>query len=170
MGRRDGRHLAVAIGACTLASILVISGEQPDAAFATGVEGRSDPPPIATSTPVGGASPWRAGASHPPAAGGHSDSLPVVIPKPAAPLPSGIATWYDDGPGLYGAVGSFQWGDRPYTAQVCRAGRCVKVRIRDYCAACARGDVLIDLSPAAFTRLGLPLTRGVMSVTVDGLR
>ena len=113
-------------------------------------------------------------------------SVPVpVVPVPTAqaptpvPLPSivrvpsrttvgrtssgtGYATWYDDGPGLYGAVHSWHYGQHRYRVTVC-AIRCVVVTIRDYCAGCGTG---IDLSPSAFRALGYPLSKGRVKVTI----
>lgn len=83
---------------------------------------------------------------------------------------SGQATWYDDGPGLYAAVGSWRWGDDPYPVTVCTAiagtSRCVTVHVLDYCFACRDGSPLIDLSPMAFRALG-PLSAGVLRVSVS---
>jgi hypothetical protein len=82
-------------------------------------------------------------------------------------LQAGWATWYDDGPGLYGAIPGFD--GRRYTAQVCTLdGDCVLVTIRDSCACGVRRSVptIIDLSPAAFAALA-PLSRGVIRVTVE---
>lgn len=75
------------------------------------------------------------------------------------------ASWYDDGPGYYGAVHSFRWGDERYPVEVCRVDRptrCVTVVVRDHMANRHRE---IDLSPAAFAELA-PLSRGVVDVTV----
>lgn len=85
-------------------------------------------------------------------------------------IQTGTASWYDDGPGLYAAVNSFRWGDDPYDLTVClRDGsKCVTVTVRDHCQ-CHVGtpkERLIDLSPAAFRRLG-PLSRGLLRVTVQ---
>lgn len=79
---------------------------------------------------------------------------------------TGEASWYDDGPGLYGAVHSYRWGDRRYNVRVCRADNadvCVTVTVRDHMANRVRA---IDLSPQAFSRLA-PLSRGVVQVTVS---
>jgi hypothetical protein len=86
---------------------------------------------------------------------------------------SGEASWYDDGPGLYGAVHSYRWGDPRYPVKVCRADDpdvCVVVTIRDHMA---NPDRAIDLSPSAFHALWPGLTehealilRGVVQVTV----
>lgn len=108
-----------------------------------------------------------------------SGSQPEVAPSPQAgaigePLAgaAGWATWYDDGPGLYGAVHSWKWGDDPYPVEVCRldnAQMCVTVIVRDYCACGDRRGVptVIDLSPAAFRKIA-SLHSGVVRVTVSG--
>ena len=86
----------------------------------------------------------------------------------------GWATWYDDGPGWYGAVHSWRFGDERYAVQVCaldegRLVACTHVIVRDYCACGSRhGEpTVIDLSPAAFRELA-PLSRGVIRVEVSG--
>lgn len=93
----------------------------------------------------------------------------LAVGKIGSPLSvsQGYATWYDDGPGLYGAVHSWHYGDKPYPVQVCHGGRCVTVLVRDFCACGDRSGhaTVIDLSPSAFTALA-PLSRGVISVTV----
>lgn len=78
---------------------------------------------------------------------------------------TGEASYYDDGPGLYGAVHSYRFGDARYVATVCRLddpGRCVEVTVRDHMGNQTRA---IDLSPDAFVQLA-PLSEGVVDVTV----
>lgn len=104
----------------------------------------------------------------------------------------GIASWYDAthhpngkqstfytraGVKFYAAVGSFKWGDDPYTVKVCRADkpkRCVIVLVIDHCARCkadlkkpwTKRSRSIDLSPHAFSALrGLHL--GVAEVIIE---
>lgn len=95
----------------------------------------------------------------PAARAGTSDSLAT----------GGIASWYDDGPGLYAAVPGWHFGDTRYQLTVClrQSSSCVTVTVRDFCG-CPGGRV-IDLSPAAFRRLA-PLSRGLIFVTVRGTR
>jgi hypothetical protein len=106
-----------------------------------------------------------------------------LIGATAAPEPTGDigtaliggkATWFDDGPGLYGAAGpdlrEAMGGDpafRGQAVQVC-AESCVIVVLRDWCACGDRGGVptIIDLSPEAFARLA-PLSAGVVDVTIE---
>jgi rare lipoprotein A (peptidoglycan hydrolase) len=90
-------------------------------------------------------------------------------------------TWYTRaGYKFYAAVGSFKWGDAPYSLKVCRAdekSRCVIVSVVDRCSRC-RADVkkpwtarsrAIDLSPWAFSSLrGLHL--GVVRVIIEEIQ
>ena len=84
-------------------------------------------------------------------------------------MAKGAATWYDDGPGFYGAAGpALRKGNwRGRAVVVCSGGNCVKVRLTDWCACGPRNGVqtVIDLSPAAFRALA-PLSRGVIKVEV----
>lgn len=84
---------------------------------------------------------------------------------------SGVATWYDDGPGHYAAAGpALRVGSwRGDVVEVCSADRCTTVRLVDWCACGPRGGqaTLLDLSPDAFRELA-PLSRGVIRVTVEG--
>jgi rare lipoprotein A (peptidoglycan hydrolase) len=78
----------------------------------------------------------------------------------------GEASWYENGPGLYGAVHSYRFGDPTYPLKVCRADDsevCVTVTVRDHMANRVR---LVDLSRDAFSRLA-PLSAGVVQVTVE---
>lgn len=88
-------------------------------------------------------------------------------------LIGGKATWYDDGPGLYGAAGPLLrealGGDPAFRGQsvtVC-AERCVNVTLTDWCACGERGGVptIIDLSADAFAAIA-PLSAGVVDVTI----
>lgn len=81
----------------------------------------------------------------------------------------GVATWYDDGPGLYGAAGpalrTGNWRGRAVT--VCSGSRCVRIRLTDWCACGSRNgrQTVVDLSTSAFRALA-PLSRGVITVEV----
>jgi hypothetical protein len=88
----------------------------------------------------------------------------------------GVATYYDNGPGLYAAAGpalrhALGTGWRGSVIKVCANERsqCVKVRLTDFCKCGPRHgkQTLLDLSPAAFRALA-PLSRGVLEVTVRG--
>jgi hypothetical protein len=90
------------------------------------------------------------------------------------PAIGGVATWYDDGPGLYGAAGpvlrDMLGGDPAFRGQrvtVC-ADECVTVTLTDWCACGDRGGIstVIDLSPDAFRRLA-PLSAGVITVSIE---
>lgn len=88
----------------------------------------------------------------------------------AAVPPQGVASWYDDGPGLYAAVHSYEWGDPRYKLEVCRADNlevCVTVTVRDHCQCYVgeRRERAIDLSPSAFKRLA-PLSAGLVRVVL----
>lgn len=102
-------------------------------------------------------------------------ALVLSLGQVGTPMTAGVATWYDDGPGLYGAVPSWQFGDKPYVVRVCRdepltIHACVNVTVRDFCACGDRAgkQTVIDLSPAAFRRLA-PLSTGVLPVIVEVL-
>ena len=58
----------------------------------------------------------------------------------------------------------FDWGWEPYSVTVrsVKTGKAITVWIVDTCG-CVGGGI-IDLAPAAFRALGLPLSRGVMKV------
>ena len=117
-------------------------------------------------------------------------------PSPMAHGATGRATWYaarcpdgvavlgrtdtcrpyvakrDGGRGgelvFYAAVGWWRWGMAPVEADIFfhATGRSVRVVVRDYCEACAKGRAVIDLSPTAFIAGGLTLGRGVAIVSV----
>jgi hypothetical protein len=69
---------------------------------------------------------------------------------------------------FYGATGWYRYGMAPVEAIVYfhATGRSVRVVVRDYCDACAKGRAVIDLSPMAFLAGGLTLGRGVAIVSV----
>ncbi len=94
----------------------------------------------------------------------------LLIPSTVLARQRGVASYYDDGPGLYAAVPSYSFGDPRYQITVCDdEGDCVEVTVRDHCN-CYVGTAderMIDLSPAAFAALE-PLSRGVMYVTIGG--
>jgi hypothetical protein len=89
-------------------------------------------------------------------------------------LVGGKATWYDGGPGLYGAAGPLLrealGGDPAFRGQsvtVC-AEACVAVQLVDWCACGDRGGIptIVDLSREAFARLA-PVSAGVVDVTIE---
>lgn len=94
-----------------------------------------------------------------------------LAPSPSSPMPdgssiTGIASWYDAGPGLYAAVPTWRWGDEPYRVRVTAGHRSVVVTVLDFCG-CPGGRV-IDLSADAFARLA-PLSAGLVRVTITRL-
>lgn len=92
----------------------------------------------------------------------------TVTPSPERTLvtavTSGPGKWYDDGPGLYGAMRWFFWGMAPVPARVCGDRGCVRVTIHDHMVSTT---TLIDLGPDAFRVVCGPLSRGVCTVTVE---
>ncbi len=139
------------------------------------------PAPLATPavepSPMSRTRATRTGAPLDPPARGqvHHAAAPALS---GAPL-TGIASWFDNGPGLYAAVPGWRWGDTPYRVRVCAnptpisrglALACVVVTVSD--CLCGRSDRLIDLSAMAFSRLAplsAGLLRGLIRVTVRRL-
>ncbi len=127
------------------------------------------------------------------------DQPPVPETPPAAdPTLKGVATWYGQ-PGQYGVPANTWYTRKGianyaaagpalraflgkpnshfykvnYPVEVCsnKTGRCVVVAVVDWCG-CSKGlpsEKVIDLAPAVFLALGLPLSRGIMSVTIRRL-
>lgn len=126
----------------------------------------------------------------------YEDAAALVDPSPMAYGVKGRATWYaarcPDGVShlgrtdtclpyvakkhggrggelvFYAAVGWWRYGMTPVEAVVYfhATGSSVRVVVRDYCEACAKGRAVIDLSPTAFLAGGLTLGRGVAIVSV----
>lgn len=117
---------------------------------------------------------------------------PTPVVKPMTRTAIGKATWYDatknnawytrgDKPTLfYAAAGpalrkikDFRWGKKPYRIIVenLKNGRAIVAWVVDWCQ--CRGqknnEKLVDLSPAAFVALGVPLGNGVQKVRVTVL-
>ena len=119
---------------------------------------------------------------------------PEPTPAPTLEITStiGKATWYDatknnawytrgDKPTLfYAAAGpalrqikDFRWGKKPYRIIVenLKNGKAIVAWVVDWCQ--CRGQTnnekLVDLSPAAFVALGVPLKNGVQKVRVKVL-
>ena len=70
---------------------------------------------------------------------------------------------------FFAAAGWFRvWHDTPVLAEITnkKNGRKVIVVVRDYCEACDKGRVALDLSPANFIALGLTLEQGVGRIRV----
>ncbi len=93
----------------------------------------------------------------------------------------GQSTWYvREGYQFYAAAGpalrkikDFRWGKKPYRIIVenLKNGRAIVAWVVDWCQ--CRGqknnEKLVDLSPAAFVALGVPLGNGVQKVRVTVL-
>lgn len=134
------------------------------ASFAAGLPeaSRRSVPGKPSAVPAGTIAPARHVAARVPnTRGGGSADLPAAR--------RGIASWYDNGPGLYAAAGpalrTGNWREEELT--VCTSTACVQVQITDWCQ-CYKGTAterLIDLSPEAFQRLG-PLSLGLLKVSV----
>ena len=117
---------------------------------------------------------------------------PSPVATPLVQSANGKATWYDatknnawytrgDKPTLfYAAAGpalralkDFRWGKKPYRIIVenLKNGKAIVAWVVDWCQ--CRGQTgnekLVDLSPAAFTALGLGLNMGVQRVRVTVL-
>lgn len=99
------------------------------------------------------------------------EPTPRITPAPKR-VTAGLATWYRwrpgeaaAGPALREALGSNWRGQR---VRVCSAGRCVKVRLTDWCACGSRNGkpTVIDLDVRSFASLALP-SRGVITVEVS---
>jgi hypothetical protein len=108
--------------------------------------------------------------------------LATLLQSPAAPpaaphveigsaLVGGRATWYNAngniaaaGPALRGYLGR-NW--RGALVSVCApsSGRCVVVKVSDWCLCTGGGGRLLDLSDDAFSKLA-PLSKGVLNVEV----
>jgi hypothetical protein len=94
---------------------------------------------------------------------------------------NGQSTWYvREGYQFYAAAGpalrkikDFRWGKKPYRIIVenLKNGRAIVAWVVDWCQ--CRGQTnnekLVDLSPAAFVALGVPLGNGVQKVRVTVL-
>lgn len=100
------------------------------------------------------------------ASGNPASGAPAAAGDIGSATTAGVASWYDDGPGLYAAVPSWSFGDTQYQVLVRAGDRSVVVTVRDFCG--CPGARIIDLSPDAFVRLA-PLSRGLVVVTVERL-
>ena len=132
-----------------------------------------------------------------PAAAPLRDSIkpePSVVATPllASQSANGKATWYDAtknsawytqgkkptlfyaaaGPALR-AIKNFRWGKKPYRIIVenLKSGKAIVAWVVDWCQCRGQTDnqKLVDLSPAAFTALGVDLKMGVQRVRVTVL-
>lgn len=83
-----------------------------------------------------------------------------------APTPRYCRGWGGDA--HVAAVGSFSYGDKPYTVRVRGTNGVTTVTVVSY-GVLPKGRV-IDLSPASFREACGPQSMGVCRVTVEGLR
>lgn len=90
----------------------------------------------------------------------------------AAQKLSGYASWYGTGgPGLYAALPGYVDGTHVQVAVCAFPGghaTCVTVPVVTQCG--CPGSAIVDLSPPAFRALGVPLSVGLVKVTVEVLR
>ena len=116
---------------------------------------------------------WQLATGPAPSVGISTTGIIERLPDTATSV-SGKASWYCGGGsrctrgypgGLYAAAGpALRTGDwRGRRVTVCSSGRCVKVKLIDFCACPSR---VIDLYRDAFARLAAP-SRGVIRVSVS---
>lgn len=98
-------------------------------------------------------------------------ATPVHVPAPLPPGVLGVASWYADklrpAGALYAAMPRYRRGGPAQKVMACAGSRCVTVPVVDFCQ-CHVGtpdERLIDLSPAAFSRLA-PLSVGLIEVSL----
>jgi rare lipoprotein A (peptidoglycan hydrolase) len=119
-------------------------------------------------------------------------ALSLVLNPAASPRHIGVASWYDatrngqsswySRAGIinYAASAGWRWGQKPYMLRVCRVdnkSRCVIVTVVDWCGRCQkdagrkwnRNSRILDLSPAAFTKLEI-LGRGLVRVSIQAIQ
>lgn len=160
-----GVSIGFMIGSCTAPRTAPSTTPSSPPAQSSDLRATDRPTPQPTAEPVIGSARTSAMRSVAPR------TLPTQ--GPAQTVLEGLATWYDDGPGLYAAVNSFRWGDRPYDVTIClargeyRGTVCVMATVRDHCYCLVNGERrLIDLSPQAFAKLA-PLGSGEVVVEVS---
>lgn len=171
MSRRADQLHAIATTALALALIATLLG-RPEQAPPT-------PEPTATPTAEPTATPapnwelrgiatwydatrngaWFTQAPRPGAAKRNQDGAPYAFYAAASPALRALAP--------------FKWGGEPYAVQITntRNGRSIIAWVVDECGCNGRkadpsDNPVVDLSPAAFTALGVPLGRGIQAVTI----
>jgi len=96
---------------------------------------------------------------------GRTDTCSPYLKKPHGR--GGETKWY-------AAAGWFRWGMPPVAVVVTSktTGRSVRLIVRDYCDACAKGRAILDISPWGFIALGHELGKGVDNVWIryEGVR
>ena len=103
---------------------------------------------------------WFTQAPRPGAAKRNQDGAPYAFYAAASPALRTLAP--------------FRWGGEPYAVRITntRNGRAIIAWVVDECgckgkAADPSDDRVIDLAPAAFLALGVPLGRGIQTVTIE---
>lgn len=102
---------------------------------------------------------WFTQAPRPGAAKRNQDGAPYAFYAAASPALRALAP--------------FKWGAEPYAVRITntRNGRSIIAWVVDECGCKGRAadpsdNPVVDLSPAAFTALGIPLGRGIQAVTI----
>jgi len=126
--------------------------------------------------------PWKATARATAKAAGPSHGRPSArqTAQPSRPhafsvgpqLRTGLASWYDAGPGFYAAMPGFVDGTRVVVVVTAfhdgrTFGVTVPIWTQCQCHVGTPAEVLVDLSPDAFRALGWPLSRGIAKVTIE---
>ena len=104
-----------------------------------------------------------------PVASGAPRPTPIANVTIGSPQLVGLASWYGTGgPGLYAAASGYHDGTR-VSVRVCHGATCLVLPLVTQCGACRwrAGAVLVDLSRSAFLALGVPLSVGLVRVTVQ---
>lgn len=172
MNRAAERLHAVATTALALALIVTLLGRPAEATPPP--EPTPEPTPQATATPaptwqLQGIATWfDATRNHawytegprPGAAKRHQDGGPYAFYAAASPELRTLAP--------------FKWGAEPYPVQITnrRNGRTIIAWVVDTCGCTGRkadpdDNRVVDLSPAAFQALGVPLGHGIQAVTIS---
>ena len=103
---------------------------------------------------------WFTQAPRPGAAKRNQDGAPYAFYAAASPALRSLAP--------------FRWGGEPYAVRITNRnnGRSIIAWVVDECGCNGRkadpsDNPVVDLSPAAFTALGVPLGRGIQAVTIE---
>jgi rare lipoprotein A (peptidoglycan hydrolase) len=175
MSRRAEQLHAIATTAMALALIVTLIGRPEQAppapaptATPTPVQATPTADPTAPSWELSGIATWYDAtrnhawftqAPRPGAAKRNQDGAPYAFYAAASPALRALAP--------------FKWGKEPYAVRITntRTGLSIIAWVVDTCSCTGRkadpnDDRAIDLSPAAFQALGVPLGRGIQAVTI----